>query len=84
MTLQNTTTTIQFPPATAEQEVKLERFIKTVGEFMDGEIVIEKVTIIQAKVLSERQDIATILRKVAAKKPFSIKKASASQPGAEA
>ena len=57
---------IDFPPVGNTEKLKLQRFIKTTSEFMEVDFEIEEVTAIRVSVAAERQDVATLLRKVAA------------------
>ena len=57
---------VDFPPVGNTEKLKLQRFIKTTGDFMEVEFEIEEVTVIRVRVPASRQDVATMLRKVAA------------------
>ena len=57
---------VDFPPVGNTEKLKLQRFIKTTSEFMEVDFEIEEVTAIRVSVAAERQDVATLLRKVAA------------------
>ena len=57
---------ILFPPVDAAGKVRLQRFIKTVEEFMDVTIKVDEVTIIRAIPEEGRADVRLILSKVAA------------------
>lgn len=59
-------TEVLFPPVNAEGKVKLQRFLKTVSEFMDVEIEVAEVTIIRATPEEGRLDVLTVLNKIAA------------------
>jgi hypothetical protein len=57
---------IDFPPVAAQEKLKLQRFLKSTGEFMEVDFEIEEVTIIRVSVAAARADVVTILNKVAA------------------
>lgn len=58
---------IQFPPVDVQEEAKLKRFLTTVSEFMNIDIDIREVKIIEVLVGDDtRQDVITVLSKIAA------------------
>ncbi len=58
--------TIDFPPVEVEEKVKLTRFFKTIGEFMETDIEVIEVTTLRVKVSRARVDVITMISKVAA------------------
>jgi hypothetical protein len=60
------TKTITFPPANADEEAKIRRFLKTVGEFMGVDLEPQLVTIVGVEVPMDRPDVITVLNKAAA------------------
>lgn len=58
--------TIDFPPIEVEEKVKLIRFFKTIGEFMEADIEVIEVTTLRVKVSRNRADVVTMISKVAA------------------
>ena len=59
--------TIDFPPVETEERLKLTRFFKTIGEFMETDIEVVEVTTLRVKVSRNRTDVIAILSKIAAK-----------------
>jgi len=59
--------TIDFPSIEVEEKVKLTRFFKTIGEFMEADIEVIEVTALRVKVSRDRADVITIISKVLAK-----------------
>ena len=57
---------VEFPPVDNTEKIKLQRFIKTTSEFMEVDFEVGEVTIVRVSVAADRQDVATLLRKVAA------------------
>lgn len=57
---------VDFPPVGSTEKIKLQRFIKTTSEFMEVDFEVDEVTAIRVSVDADRQDVATLLRKVAA------------------
>jgi hypothetical protein len=64
--IQINTKKVVFPAVRGEARAKLDRFLKNVGEFMDVEIDLHETVIVEAEVDADRQDVVTILTKVAA------------------
>ena len=56
--------TIDFPSIEVEEKVKLTRFFKTIGEFMEADIEVIEVTALRVKVSRDRADVITIISKV--------------------
>ena len=59
--------TIDFLPVETEERLKLTRFFKTIGEFMETDIEVVEVTTLRVKVSRNRADVITMISKVAAK-----------------
>ncbi len=58
---------IDFPPVEVEDKVRLTRFFKTIGEFMEADIEVVEVITLQVRVSRNRADVIAIISKVAAK-----------------
>lgn len=57
---------VLFPPVDAAGKSRIQRFLKTMEEFMDVEIKVDEVTILRATPEDGRPDVLAILRNVAA------------------
>ena len=68
---------IKFPAVSGEAEIKLRRFLTTVCEFMNCEIDLHEVTLIEAEVPPGRGDVILVLSKVAANETKKAKNGSA-------
>lgn len=56
--------TITFPSTDPAGEAKLKRFLDTLSEFMDVEVVTKSVIQIGVDVPDERQDVITVLQRL--------------------
>jgi len=56
---------VVFPAMNAEEEAKLKRLLKTIGEFMGDGIETEAVVVTKANVPDDRADMVTVLNKIA-------------------
>ena len=56
---------VVFPAMNAEGETKLKRLLATVGEFMGDEIKTEAVISLKGSVPDDREDMRTVMKKIA-------------------
>lgn len=55
---------ILFPLCTAAEEVKVDRFLGNISEFMDVDLTIQKIKIIEVTVPEDRLDVAVVINRV--------------------
>jgi len=60
----NSKKSITFPPCSVQEEIKLNRFLTNISEFMDVDLLVEKVTIIQVTVPENRLDVSIMISRV--------------------
>ncbi len=59
---------VVFPPVEMEEAKKLETLLATMSEFMGVALKKTEVRVLQIEFPAERQDVATVLNKIAASK----------------